>query len=334
MLLSELAISTLKAAFGNGIQITNVTLIQALWSDFGQLLRVELVKAPVKSVIIKRISVPNDKHHPKGWHSVHASQRKVRSYQVESHWYQKMSKSCQARVAKCFLVSSKYDETVIVLEDLALCEFTPKTQVFSLQQVKQCLDWLAKFHAQYLNIQSNRLWHIGSYWHLATRSGELAAMADQQLQFYAKDIDNKLNRCQYQTLVHGDAKLANFLFNKQKKQAAAVDFQYIGGGVGIKDVMLLLSSMPQKLMAHEQALLNFYFMQLSQYLDHFHPNVKTQDVCHQWRELYPYAWADFVRFLKGWSPEHAKLNTHSLSLTEQVLHNLKSGHDTSSPTSN
>jgi len=42
----------------------------------------------------------------------------------------------------------------------------------------------------------------------------------------------------------------------------------------------------------------------------------------EWRKLYPYAWADFSRFLIGWSPKHHKLNQYSKKMVENVLNNL------------
>lgn len=42
----------------------------------------------------------------------------------------------------------------------------------------------------------------------------------------------------------------------------------------------------------------------------------------EWRSLYPVAWADFHRFLKGWSPGHWKINSYSERITAEVIKNL------------
>ena len=43
---------------------------------------------------------------------------------------------------------------------------------------------------------------------------------------------------------------------------------------------------------------------------------------NEWRPLYRVAWADFHRFLKGWSPGHWKINSYSERVTEEVIKNL------------
>ena len=55
------------------------------------------------------------------------------------------------------------------------------------------------------------------------RPQELAALRDNNLKVAAQQIDPS----HYKTIVHGDAKLANFVF---QKKVPGVDFQYVGGG--------------------------------------------------------------------------------------------------------
>ena len=81
-----------------------------------------------------------------------------------------------------------------------------------MADVKNCLFWLATFHATFMNNSAEGLWDVGTYWHLATRPDELASMEDGKLKNAAAAIDQMLNNCKFQTLVHGDAKLANFCF--------------------------------------------------------------------------------------------------------------------------
>jgi Ser/Thr protein kinase RdoA (MazF antagonist) len=93
-----------------------------------------------------------------------------------------------------------------------------------------------------MGTKDDSLWKIGAYWHLDTRPHELEALEDMELKNSAKQIDTMLNNTKHQTIVHGDAKLANFCFDKSGSRCAAVDFQYVGHGCGMKDVAYFMSS--------------------------------------------------------------------------------------------
>ena len=43
-----------------------------------------------------------------------------------------------------------------------------------------------------------------------------------------------------------------------------------------------------------------------------------------WRALYPVAWTDFHRFIKGWSPDHWKINGYSEKIAQEVIAQLNS----------
>ena len=122
-------------------------------------------------------------------------------------------------------------------------------------------------------------------------------------------------------IIHGDAKLANFCFSADHQKVAAVDFQYIGKGCGIKDVMYFLSSCLSgaELAAMEQKLLDYYFSILLSATTSKLRQAEFQALEAEWRRLYTFVWADFVRFLLGWMPGHYKLHEYSLSQVEMVL---------------
>ena len=180
---------------------------------------------------------------------------------------------------------------------------------------------MANFHATFINVIPEGLWEVGSYWHLSTRSDEFEAMEDSKLKHCAHQIDEILNRCEYQTFVHGDAKVANFCFSADGKEVAAVDFQYVGGGCGIKDVAYLLGSCltPLECKEWEEELLDFYFEVLETTLDEVGKNLEFKSLEEEWRKMYVFAWADFSRFLLGWMPTHQKLNAYSLQQVEKTL---------------
>ena len=175
-------------------------------------------------------------------------------------------------VPSCLAVNAGGDETVLVLTDLDALGFDVRKDSVELEDIYACLSWLASFHATFLNSDAYGLWECGTYWHLDTRPDELAALDDVALREAAPLIDKKLREARYQTLVHGDAKLANFCFSSNSsttslspqsssQKVAAVDFQYIGRGCGMKDVAYFIGSClyEDDCEAMESQLLDYYF---------------------------------------------------------------------------
>ena len=276
--------------------LNSVDVIQTLWGGYGELVRLTFLD---KSVIVKHVKLPKPSQHPCGWNSDFSHQRKLHSYQVEVNWYQGFSTPSDERCRipqglKCFQTENEW---LIVMEDLAEAGFGSTTTQANKNHLRASLYWLANFHARYMHTQSNLVWEVGTYWHLETRLDELKVLKKSALKDFAQHIDDTLKRTCYQTLVHGDAKLANFCFDDDGSHCAAVDFQYVGHGCGMKDVVLFMSS------AVEPA-----------------SCAKMQE----WRALFAVAWADFQRFIKGWSPNHYKINPCTESLTASALTYLRS----------
>jgi hypothetical protein len=292
--------------------------IQQLWSGYGQILRFGLDDTPVKSVIVKHVQLPAHHDHPRGWNTDLGHQRKVRSYQVETRWYDTYSKHSTARLPRCLAVAKQGDEVLMVLEDLDEAGYAMRKQAASWEEINACLQWLAQFHASYLGKTPDGLWETGTYWHLTTRPQELEVLEDQVLKEAAPIIDKKLNTCQFKTFVHGDAKLANFCFSGDGK-VAGVDFQYVGGGCGMKDVAYFIGSCLDERDCErlEGQILDTYFGHLQAALEQ--PSAALEK---EWRSLYRVAWADFHRFLKGWSPGHWKINSYSERVTTEVIKSL------------
>ena len=298
--------------------LRSTKVIQELWSGYGKIMRVKLEDTDVESVVVKHVKASASKMHPRGWNTDIGHQRKVKSYQVETTWYSKYSKYSLARLPACLAVETQNDEVLIVLEDLDAAGFPLRKRSVNWKDIAACLQWLAKFHASYLGKAPDGLWGVGTYWHLATRPQELAALTDQKLKDAAPLIDEKLNTCQFKTFVHGDAKLANFCFG-QDGQVAGVDFQYVGGGCGMKDVAYFIGSClyEEDCERLEVQILDTYFEYLQKAL-----GKRNQALEKEWRNLYRVAWADFHRFLKGWSPDHWKINSYSERVTAEVINNL------------
>lgn len=54
-------------------------------------------------------------------------------------------------------------------------------------------------------------------------------------------------------------------------------------------------------------------------LQSYQIKVNFVQVQQEWRTLYPLAWADFYRFLLGWSPDHYKINPYMQQQTDIAL---------------
>ncbi|MFK7755572.1 MAG: oxidoreductase family protein [Flavobacteriales bacterium] len=301
-------------------------LIQSLWSGYGNISRYGLVNGTHETVVVKHIALGKTKVHPRGWNSSNSHNRKVRSYEVETHWYEHWNKRCNAacKTPKFLGSYSVENNRWIILEDLDKVFPLRKTQV-TFSEVKNCLSWLAHFHAEFLDESPAGLWPVGTYWHLETRPDELERIEHEELKSKAHHLDMALNDCTYKTLVHGDAKLANFCFSEDGRKVAAVDFQYVGGGCGIKDVAYFLGSClsSSECELFEEELLKYYFSELRIAVELRTDGLDISALENEWRELYPVACTDFMRFMLGWMPSHQKVNNYNLKMMKAVLNKIE-----------
>ncbi|MFK8024262.1 MAG: phosphotransferase [Ilumatobacter sp.] len=307
-------------------EITSTQVVQSLWSGYGQIVRHQLDGGPSSTAIVKHVRWPDEREHPRGWNSDLSHERKLQSYRVETTWYDRYARLCDdtCRVPRCLALETRGDEVIIVLEDLDASGFAGRCRVVTEVELEACLSWLASFHATFMGDHPEDLWPTGTYWHLATRPDELAKLPDGPLKAAATTIDRRLNDSAFQTFVHGDAKLANFCFSPDGRHAAAVDFQYAGGGCGMKDVAYLISSCLDEDDSEAMApdLLDRYFELLRDAIARRGKAIDLTALEEDWRALYPVAWADFTRFLRGWSPGHWKLHSYSERLVDEALESL------------
>ena len=327
-------------------EISSTEVVQSLWSGYGQIVRCHLSGCATPSVVLKHVRWPDEQAHKYGWASDRSHQRKLKSYQVETSWYGRYAERCfdVCRVPDCLAVEQRSDGVLLLLEDLNAAGFAGRRQSVSDVEVDACLSWLASFHARFMGEQPEDLWTVGTYWHLATRPDELDALDDGPLKAAATGLDRRLSGSPFQTFVHGDAKLANFCFSRDGSRAAAVDFQYVGGGCGMKDLAYFISSCfdEDECERRESGLLDRYFELLREALEgsmvgfrsakatpaHFRgakgdsKSIDFRALEADWRELYPVAWMDFFRFLQGWSPGHWKAHRYSKRLATKVLDSL------------
>jgi hypothetical protein len=295
--------------------------IQSLWGGYGELFRVELDGADVASVIVKWVKPPHHRlgRHRGGAENERSHARKCRSYDVETAWYRTYASQCDAtcRVPKLLGSRAGKDEWLLILEDLDAAGFGVRARRETGASLEVCLGWLASFHARFLGAEPTGLWKTGTYWHLATRPDELAVMEDDALRAAAPALDRMLSTCRFKTFVHGDAKLPNFCFSPAGDAVAAVDFQYVGGGCGMKDVAYLIAGDPA-----ESRHLDYYFARLREHVD----GARSFDgsaLEEEWRALYPIACVDFYRFLAGWAKDAWRRDHNGQRVARTVLASLR-----------
>lgn len=313
-------------------------LIQSLWSGYGEIRRLSLCDSKSvpesgesNTLIAKWIDPPEKAVHPRGWSTPLSHQRKLRSYQVEKTWYTEFAEYCvaEAAVPTCIGHWQQERRQLLLLSDL---DYKYPLRFDSLGRqssagIAACLKWLAYFHACFLGNAGEGLWPVGTYWYLATRPDEYAVMEDGLVRQAAHWLDKRLSDCPYKTLVHGDAKVANFCFSETADSVAAVDFQYVGGGVGIRDVVYLLSSCldEEVLFTQGEHYQDIYFEHLHRALQTCQVDAPADTICEVWRELYAVAWTDFYRFLLGWMPDHPKTHRYTKAMAKQAIAEFEAG---------
>lgn len=275
--------------------IARVALVQPLWGGYGSLWRVWLRGSALGSVILKDVRPPPSA----STEGAAGHARKRRSYEVEVAFYERYAAetSERCRVARPYAAVAAPGRWRLLLEDLDASGFGERARR-GAAALDGCVRWLAAFHARFLGRAPEGLWATGTYWHLATRGEELARTVDSALVAHAALFDRALEQARFKTWVHGDAKPANFCFDLARGEVAAVDFQYVGGGCGARDLAYLLHGEGSR--EAERALVDHYFAELRRELAGREVDVASLEA--EWRALYEVAHADFSRFLAGWSP--------------------------------
>ncbi|KAJ3106356.1 hypothetical protein HDU96_008247, partial [Phlyctochytrium bullatum] len=164
-----------------------------------------------------------------------------------------------------------------VLSDLGETGFGLSADMLRKEEAMAALRWLAEFHRAFWEsphlvlpvageaMNTSSQWNLsdkGTYWHLPTRQEEHARLAttpkkslSARLKLAAPALHELLahSHCtsktrpstpvrRYRTLVHGDFKSENLLFDATRTTCAAYDFQYVGTGLGAQDIAYLLAT--------------------------------------------------------------------------------------------
>ena len=194
---------------------------------------------------------------------------------------------------------------------------------------------------------SPKLWTEGCYWRLDTRRDEFEAIDPDwyDLKNAAGAIANLLKngsqsnkkgraskgvdtdtdtysidtyrRNRFRTLVHGDYKAANVALRENENgtfTCAAYDFQYTGGGYGVRDVTKLIVTSADlgedTLAAGKQAegtVLKLYHEKLLHYMEEYGrlspakiSNMRNEYTLEVMQQHYELCLLDYVRFMQGW----------------------------------
>ena len=285
--------------------------ISSLWSGYGSIIRQTycLKDKTQITAILKHVSA--DHHAGSNFDVSH--ERKLISYHVERFFYKHLAKNVEGAAVAKFLEAGP---DCIIIEDLAV-RFPKEMYSFSPDSAKVVLKWLANFHASFWQetkqavvpppskdiSKAEGVWQQGCYWYLDTRQDEFEGLNNDWKELGRK-VDEKLKGDGYtfQTLTHGDAKAANIMMNSEGNECAMYDFQYVGRGFGVKDVVYFLSTSVKNMAQNEKDLLGYYHGELVKGLLR-KPNGEklaeeyTVDVM---MEHYEWALIDWLRFMKGW----------------------------------
>src|SRR5690554_7090866 len=140
----------------NAQQAHEIEVIQSLWSGYGKIARIHLDGAAFETVVVKHISLRKANAHPRGWNTDNSHNRKVKSYQVETNWYENYNQRCTSdcRTPQFLGSFSQNEGQWIVLEDLDT-QYPLRKHRLTILDVKVCLKWLANFHATFLRSEEH-----------------------------------------------------------------------------------------------------------------------------------------------------------------------------------
>ncbi|KAJ3370036.1 hypothetical protein HDU91_006697 [Kappamyces sp. JEL0680] len=279
-----------------------------LWSHFGVLNRIKSNQG--QDVVWKAVTVPAARDV--------STTRKTLSYQVEVYFYKHMAQAL-SRPSPAYLSSFVHRQEIHLFMSDLLPAYPRSIAELKLDHALLALDWLAAFHAVWFGEQSlgtttmatapgsdiGGVWEQGTYWYLDTRRDEWQQIPKQfqQLQLQAERIASECHpsTSAFLTLVHGDPKAENILWSRDQRACAMFDFQYVGTGLGAKDVAYLLTS------SVDVAILDKHFDEMVGY----YFEVFAKELARRGKSLNGYTlgqftvhleWCllDFCRFMAGW----------------------------------
>ncbi|PSR75315.1 hypothetical protein PHLCEN_2v9178 [Hermanssonia centrifuga] len=326
--------------------VTATSQLTSLWSNYGHTYRLHLSSQP-NSLILKSI------HPPVLDHPDESHLRKLLSYDIERWFYHSLAKHVPptVKLARPYPVLTD-NEHNLLLEDLSVEFPFPARGSLGREGTICVLKWLAGFHGTFFQIYPARgsngavpplipppnkwkqgsetagIWQRGTYWYLETRRKELAEINEEEygwlLPWVEKvndAVDREIHR--YGTLVHGDVKGENIVFNQDlysrrkgkpaakaetstELKCALYDLQYVGLGLPALDLVYFLGTSVESslLSSHtdEKALLETYhavFLESLSSSTSKDGNDPMYDFETFWKH-WEFAIVDWYRFMAGW----------------------------------
>lgn len=301
----------LSGCHGSPYSNVQQRVLGSLWAGYGQLVSVQATNVYNKqcSLVIKHFIPPRRRHDGSEDHC-----RKVRSYSVESWFYRGISSRMRERGVLVPELKGVLEEDGVMIVMSDLCEhgtyYTKRGNQLNLEEGKALLSWLAKFHAVHWRTRDppQGLWDEGSFWQLGTRREELDDMEEVWVRRglnrkTAEDIHEAIVKSRFRTVIHGDAKAANFFFYPAGQHDGSLliggyDFQYSGMATPLRDVAYVMccSIKGDLVEACEDELLSHYYTELTRAL---RPDDADEYSMEELEVMYELCVVDLARFMSG-----------------------------------
>ncbi|TXC85133.1 phosphotransferase [Luteibaculum oceani] len=273
---------------------------KTLWADYGCLYALQ---GQGKKLVLKHYQWPEEDSIQDEAQRF-AVARKRSSFRNELIWYRDMPMAQQAGIPLAYGFEENNREIIIVLDDLESMGFVCNPQPLRSHHVKACLEFLVDFHIRNLNVNEA---HKGGYWHLETRPFEFDKMEGGFFKDNAQTWDQTIKNAQFKTIIHGDAKPANYALNNDNN-VIAYDFQYWGQGIGTQDLVCYLYSICEN-QKDWTSYTNLYFDLLQQQMEFFEVE-GGKEIVKEWKAMVEVCKNDYQRFLLGWNPDHYKVSRY------------------------
>jgi thiamine kinase-like enzyme len=255
--------------------------IVSLWAGLGSIYRAFVNN---QTYIIKYVQIPLE--------NTVSNKRRIASYYNESYFYSKYSENVD--IARYYAHEKNERNTILIIQDLSI-NYRELSSLNQIQFIK-AIQYLAKFHAYFYNCKDINVSENGSYWYLNTRKSEWKNIPKKhpKLKDCAELIDSKTKDVDHETLIHGDSKSENFMWSRDDVPIC-VDFQYVGKGLGAKDLVYLICSSTDEF---KEEYLSIYFDFFLKYAVEFD---KTHDYTFDlFSSHFDWCTLDYLRFMAGW----------------------------------